>query len=144
MLKNKIKVGESYLVGGHGIGRSVVQSEPELDPYSTRNYKVLIDHPDAPPDTIEARKKYKISTKEILREWTEDDQKKFESMLKIVENKRGWEEELSLLGFNGNIRVDDEGVISYVGFSGYFAERVIEALTGHTFPKEDEIAKSSS
>ena len=135
MLKAEIKVGESYLASGTGLGRAEVIAEPELDPYRSRRYNVKVNYPDAPPDTPETRKSQTIATGDIVRLWTPEDQQRFENRLLIAEEQRGWQEELQLAGYDGRVQIGADRSMR-ITFTGRAAERVLEILTGHEIPDE--------
>ena len=136
MRKADIKVGGSYLVGGHGRGRAVVISEPTPHPYRGRRFQGVVEYPDAPV-TLGQTHKENVTTdlEDIVREWLPKDQERFEHMIQRIEDQRGWQEELRNAGFDGTVHIthDDE---LHLSFSGRAAELAIEKLTGHEFPEE--------
>lgn len=139
MLVKDIKVGGYYFAGGVAMGKALVMSQPTRKYVGGRTFEVEVFYPDAPPTTLESRRKRIIETKDISRLWRDDDQKQFEHMQQNIENKRGWEEELRMAGFDGVVNYDrfNDDRIS-VSFGGLSAERVLEKLTGIEFPEEQK------
>lgn len=135
MLKSEIRVGESYVIGGHGLGRALVLEPPEAAPYRNRKFTVKVEYPDAPASTPDHRRKMVASTTDISRKWNEEDQKRFEKMQRAIEDQRGWQEELLLAGYDGVVHVSTNMKIQ-ITFSGRAAELVLEKLTGHEIPED--------
>jgi len=137
MLVKDIEVGGDYYTGGTALGKARVVSKPERKYDHGRIFEVEIEYPDAPGDVRESRRKRKVETRELVRHWTEDDQRVFLKQRERIENKRGWEHELEQHTFDGRVDFGFGGELT-VQFSGEVAERVLAKLTGLDFPDEQK------
>lgn len=144
MLVKDIEVGKDYFIGGIALGKARILSKPTHKYVGGRIFEVEVEYPDAPPTTLESRRKRTVETRNISRLWEDKDQEQFERIQQNIENKRGWEEELHLAGFDGVVTYDtyNNDKISIL-FKGMNAERVLEKLTGIEFPEEQKVYAKS-
>lgn len=132
MKKSDIQVGKEYKIRSGHSGRARVTGEARRRDSYSQVYVVPVEFPDSIRDgkPIASR----VETKDVLREWTADDEHCWQQQMAIEAKSEEVEQALAEIGVRGSVSVRGNGI--WLTFSGDEAEAVIEKLTGMKIESE--------